>query len=147
VNLTKYPLQATHAEGQLEKGTPHTIDYGHGDKAATVEPSTIGQAPKDHSANLPSTSSDEAPAPQTYMQQVQNAATSAYDATTSAAGTVTSKVKGALGGATEESGEAQAEKGNEGVSGAVKSEEGKGLEELEDKHVEGFLRDKYSSSS
>jgi hypothetical protein len=145
--LTNYPIQATHAAGNVEEGTPHTINYGHGDKAATIEPSTIGQAPKDHSANLPSASSDEAPAPQSYMQQVQSAATTAYDATTSAAGTVTSKVKGALGGAPAEGDEANVEKGSESAAGEVKSEEGKELPGLEDKHVEGFLRDKYSSSS
>ncbi|OQO12390.1 hypothetical protein B0A48_03032 [Cryoendolithus antarcticus] len=38
----------THASGTLEQGTPEVIHGAAGDKVAVMEPSTIGQAPKEH---------------------------------------------------------------------------------------------------
>lgn len=38
----------THAEGKLEEGTPAVVDHGHGDRTVTMEPKTVGQAPKEN---------------------------------------------------------------------------------------------------
>ena len=85
----------THASGQLAEGTPHTAvnDHGHGDKTVTMEPNTVGQAPKE----IPLPKREEAPAPG-YLEQAQQAATQAsgYVASTmtSVAGAVTGAVTG-----------------------------------------------------
>ncbi|KAF9639475.1 Cellular retinaldehyde-binding/triple function [Lasiodiplodia theobromae] len=58
---TRFADQAdTHAHNQLKEGTPHDAvnDHGHGDKTVTMEPGTIGQAPKDVSQPLPSADND-----------------------------------------------------------------------------------------
>lgn len=39
--------EGTHADGKLEEGTPAIVDHGHGDKTVTMEPMTVGQAPKE----------------------------------------------------------------------------------------------------
>ncbi|OCK80561.1 CRAL/TRIO domain-containing protein [Lepidopterella palustris CBS 459.81] len=39
--------ESSRTAGQLAEGTPAVTDHGHGDKITTMEPSTVGQAPKD----------------------------------------------------------------------------------------------------
>lgn len=93
-------IQGTHAAGINAQGTPHTIDYGQGNKAQTSEPATVGQAPKDVSANLPR--AEDPPAPG-YLAQAQQAASSAVGAASSAVGSLTGAVGGlGLGGKKEE---------------------------------------------
>lgn len=69
---TRYAQQhRTHAAGQLADGTPDAAvnDHGAGDKTVTMEPSTVGQAPKD--VSIPQ---EEPPAPG-YVEQAKQAAT------------------------------------------------------------------------
>ncbi|KAJ4309523.1 hypothetical protein N0V94_008888 [Neodidymelliopsis sp. IMI 364377] len=82
----------THASGQLADGTPHAAvnDHGHGDKTVTMEPNTVGQAPKE----IPLPEREEPPAPG-YLEQAQQAA---YQASAVVSSTVTS-VAGAVSGA------------------------------------------------
>lgn len=85
----------THASGQLAEGTPEAAvkDHGHGDKTVTMEPNTIGQAPK----QIPLPEREEPPAPG-YLEQAQSVAAQAsgYVASTvtSVAGAVTGAVSG-----------------------------------------------------
>ena len=89
---TKYEQQnLTHAAGQLAYGTPQaaTIDHGHGDKAVTMEPRTVGQAPKETPFPEPA----QSPAPG-YLEQAQTAAASASAAVTSTVGGLVGSVIG-----------------------------------------------------
>lgn len=89
---SRYEQQSnTHAAGQLADGTPHAAvnDHGHGDKTITMEPNTIGQAPKEK----PLPSPEQPPAPG-YLDQAKQAAASASATVTSAAGAVVGAVTG-----------------------------------------------------
>lgn len=56
-SASKYAGQShTLADGQLADSTPDTREHGHGDTTSTMEPSTVGQAPKD--VSVPSATSD-----------------------------------------------------------------------------------------
>ncbi|KAK3080389.1 hypothetical protein LTS18_001923 [Coniosporium uncinatum] len=74
-------LYATHAQGQLAYGTPAVNDHGYGDKTATMEPSTVGQAPKDVSIP-PLQYHSSGP---TYIEQAQALPGQAYDVASRAA--------------------------------------------------------------
>ncbi|QDS77905.1 hypothetical protein FKW77_000721 [Venturia effusa] len=110
-------VKATHAAGTVASGTPHTINYGQHDKASTMEPSTVGQAPKDVSANLANSADPEAPG---YLAQAQNMASQVV---ASAAGAVglgsTTGDKEKAGGGEEE---AQKDKRVDGVKDEVVEE-------------------------
>ncbi|KAH8727190.1 CRAL-TRIO domain-containing protein [Phaeosphaeriaceae sp. PMI808] len=72
---TRYTQQDhTHASGQLAGGTPHAAinDHGHGDKTVTMEPNTVGQAPKEKPLPEP-----EQPVAPSYVDQAKNAASQA----------------------------------------------------------------------
>lgn len=134
---TRYEQQNhTHASGQLAEGTPHAAvnDHGHGDKTVTMEPNTVGQAPKDVSIPTP-----EPPAPG-YMDQAKSVAASASAVVTSTATSAAGAVAGLVGGSAEEKTEQKAPE---------KSEEEKRLDrEIDAKDepaVEGFLREKSTS--
>jgi hypothetical protein len=122
----------THGAGQLSEGTPHAAvnDHGHGDKTVTMEPSTVGQAPKD--VSIPT---QEPPAPG-YVEQAQQVAGQAATAVTSTVASATSAVAGLVGGS-------KAEKEVE-EKVPEKSEEQKKMEaEIDGKDnpvIEGFLR-------
>jgi ClpP class serine protease len=110
---------------------------------------TVGQAPKDHSAIVQHSSpsddanaGEKAPA-ESYIQQVQTAAASAYGATAATVGDAASKVKGALG-VQEKGVEGEVEKKEVGDGQQAKQKEL--VDGLADKHVEGFLRDQYKSA-
>ncbi|KAF1362619.1 CRAL/TRIO domain-containing protein [Lizonia empirigonia] len=85
----------THASGQLAEGTPHAAvnDHGHGDKTVTMEPNTVGQAPKE----IPLPEREDAPAP-SYLEQAQNAAAQASELVTSTVTSVAGAVTGAVAG-------------------------------------------------
>lgn len=97
----------THASGQLASGTPQAAvnDHGHGDKTVTMEPNTIGQAPKQ--MPLP-VEPIEAPAP-TYLEQAQNAAAQASGYVASTVSSVAGAVSGAVSGASPPKEEQEAE--------------------------------------
>lgn len=84
----------THASGQLSEGTPDAAvnDHGHGDKTVTMEPGTIGQAPKDVSIPSP-----EPPAPG-YVDQAKSVATQASAAVTSTVGSAAGAVSNLVSG-------------------------------------------------
>lgn len=134
---TRYEQQThTHADGQLADGTPHAAvnDHGHGDKTVTMEPGTIGQAPKDVSIPSP-----EPPAPG-YLDQAKQVAAQASSVVTSSAAAAAGAVTGLVGGDKAKAEEKVEEKAPE------KSEEEKKLDaEIDAKSapaVEGFLREK-----
>ena len=89
---TRYAQQnQTHASGQLAEGTPHAAvnDHGHGDKTVTMEPNTIGQAPKEK----PLPEREEPPAPG-YLDQAKQAAAAASATVTSTVSSVVGAVSG-----------------------------------------------------
>lgn len=130
--------ERTHAEGTLKEDTPHVVDYGQGEKAAIVEPSTVGQSPKDAKANLPRPEEPEKP---DVVEQVKQVAGQAYEG---AAGVVSNAV-GAVGSGGREEGDKVEEKEEKGGDKEVKRDEGG--EGPEDGNVEEFLRRKYPSES
>ena len=110
---TRYEQQHhTHAAGQLADGTPHAAvnDHGHGDKTVTMEPATVGQAPKD--VSVPK---EEPPAPG-YLEQARLAATSAASTVGGVVGGAASTVSGFVGGAKGKEGE-EGGRGGEGGGG------------------------------
>ncbi|KAF2144392.1 uncharacterized protein K452DRAFT_245186 [Aplosporella prunicola CBS 121167] len=88
----------THAAGHAASGTPHEAvnDHGHGDRTLTVEPNTVGQAPK-AGAGEP-VGGTEAPAPG-YVDQAKEVAEKAYE---SAAGVAEAAVSAVTGGGKKE---------------------------------------------
>ncbi|KAF1946628.1 CRAL/TRIO domain-containing protein [Clathrospora elynae] len=98
---TRYEQQAkTHADSNLASDTPQVAvnDHGYGDKTMTMEPNTIGQAPKEVPLPEP-----EQPAAPGYLDQAKQAAASASATVTSTATSAAGAVMGAVGaGAKEE---------------------------------------------
>jgi hypothetical protein len=132
---TRYAQQDhTHASGQLADGTPHLAvnDHGHGDKTVTMEPNTVGQAPKVKPLPEP-----EQPAAPGYVDQAKQAAAQASAAVGSTVSAVAGTVVGAVTGSKE-----QEEKVEEPVRS--KSPEEKQLDQRidasKDQNVEAFLR-------
>jgi hypothetical protein len=133
---TRYAQQDhTHASGQLAEGTPHLAvnDHGHGDKTVTMEPNTVGQAPKEKPFPEP----EQPPAPG-YIDQAKAAAASASATVGSTVSAVAGTVVGAVTGS-----KAPEEKVEEPVVRA-KSPEEKQLDQKidasKDQNVEAFLR-------
>lgn len=132
---TRYEQQnQTHAAGQLADGTPHAAvnDHGAGDKTITMEPNTVGQAPKEIPLPEP-----EQPAAPGYLEQAQNAAASASAA-------VTSTVGGLVGAVT---GHKEEEKTVEPVrsKSPQELEMDRQIDATKDQSVEAFLRDQSSN--
>ncbi|KAH7138302.1 CRAL-TRIO domain-containing protein [Dendryphion nanum] len=126
--------EPTHAAGQLSDGTPHAAvnDHGHGDKTVTMEPGTVGQAPKDVSIK------PEDPPALSYIQQAKQAAASAASAVTSTVGSVV----GTGASKTEEKvGEKVPEKT------AEQKEIDRKIDQKDGAAVEGFLREKTASTA
>jgi hypothetical protein len=136
----KYAAQhQTLAAGQLAEGTPHAAvnDHGAGDKTVTMEPSTVGQAPKD--VSIPK---EEAPAPG-YLAQAKGLAGSAAGALTSTVGSAAGAVTGLVsGGKTEEKAEEKAPEKSPEQQAVDKEIDGK-----ENPAIEGFLREKTTSTA
>ncbi|KAK3077328.1 hypothetical protein LTS18_010568, partial [Coniosporium uncinatum] len=123
---TRFDQQyATHAQGQLAYGTPAVNDHGYGDKTATMEPSTVGQAPKDVSIP-PLQHHSSGP---TYMEQAQALPGQAYDAASHAATSAMAAV--GLGGQEQE----QPKKEHE-----PHKKEDPRVDRLSDRMVEEFMR-------
>jgi hypothetical protein len=129
---TKYTQQNhTHASGQLAEGTPDAavIRDGDGEKSVAMEPSTVGQAPKE----VPITQSEE-PKPG-YVEQARVAVESVVGSTVEA-------VEKVVGMEKKETTEAEAPKEK-----SEKEKEIDGRLEGQAPVVEGFLREKYSSAT
>jgi hypothetical protein len=121
----------THAEGHMIEGTPHVVDYGHGDKAAIVEPRTVGQARKDVSAEIPQVE----PQQPTVIDQAKGAIASAVNSTSAAATAAVNTVIGK----TEETPGTETEKLEEKPAKLDASD-------IDDRKVEAFLREESMSS-
>jgi hypothetical protein len=134
---TRYEQQhQTHAAGQLSDGTPDAAvnDHGHGDKTVTMEPGTVGQAPKD--VSIPP---QEPPAP-SYIEQAKQAAVQASSMVTSAAGSAAGAVTNLVGGSGGKAEEKVEEKLPEKTP--EQKELDRKIEEKEAPAMEGFLREK-----
>ncbi|KAL6703464.1 hypothetical protein ACN47E_009638 [Coniothyrium glycines] len=134
---TRYAQQShTLADGQLAAGTPDAAvnDHGHGDKTITMEPNTVGQAPKEKPLPEP----EQPPAPG-YLEQAKQAAAAASATVTSAAGAVVTAVTGSH----------EQDKHVESAAPKTKSAEEQELDrkidEVSDKDVEAILRAKNTS--
>jgi hypothetical protein len=129
----------THASGQLADGTPHAAvnDHGHGDKTVTMEPNTVGQAPKEKPLPQP-----EQPAASGYVDQAKEVAAQASTTVTSTLTSVAGTVVAAVTGSKEKQ-----EKIEEPVR--TKSPEERELDQridaTKDQHVEAFLRQQNTS--
>ncbi|KAF2641489.1 CRAL/TRIO domain-containing protein [Massarina eburnea CBS 473.64] len=135
---TRYEQQhMTHASGQLSDGTPQAAvnDHGHGDKTVTMEPGTVGQAPKD--VSIPPA---EPPAPG-YIEQAKSVAATATSTVTSTVGSAAGAVTGLVGGNADTAEEKVVEKSAE-QKALDKEIDGKG-----EPAVEGFLREKTASEA
>jgi hypothetical protein len=124
----------THASGQLAEGTPHTAvnDHGAGDKTVTMEPGTVGQAPKDVSVKP-----QEPPAPG-YIDQAKQVAAQATSAVTATVGAAATTVTGLVGGSKAEE---NVEENVPEKSAEQKETEAK-IDSKESPAIEDFLRDK-----
>jgi hypothetical protein len=129
----------THASGQLADGTPHAAvnDHGHGDKTVTMEPHTVGQAPKE--VPLPQR---EEPAAPGYLDQAKQVAASASTVVTSTATSAAEAIMGAVGAGHKEEG--KLEEPVPAKSPAEKELDRK-IEATSAKNVEAFLRAKTSA--
>ncbi|KAJ9666542.1 hypothetical protein H2201_003465 [Coniosporium apollinis] len=125
----RYAAQhGTHAAGQMRDGTPATNDHGYGDTSQTMEPGTVGQAPKDVSVPQP-----EQPQP-SYLDQAKSYANQAYEGGAGLAGTALAAA-GIGGGKEEEKQEEPAERERKPRDPRVNK--------LPDKDVEEFVRSQY----
>lgn len=121
---TRFEQQgSTHAAERLANGTPETRHMGHGDKVQVMEPSTIGQTPKEHPIPTP-----EEPAP-SVMDQAKNVAGAA-------ASYLPQSVLSAVG----MGGEQKTEQ-----TGEVQKKEDPAVDSMDERKVEEFLRAKNMS--
>ncbi|TKA71889.1 hypothetical protein B0A49_03352 [Cryomyces minteri] len=135
-SATKYEQQGyTHASGKMAEGTPAVNDHGHGDKTVTMDPRTVGQAPKEYPG--PDT---EEPKETSYVTQAKEVATNAYESAASAAGSASQTVMAAVGyGASQTTGTQP--KHEE----ALKRHEDSRVDRIEGQDIEEFLRARYAS--
>jgi len=124
----------THASGQLADGTPEAavVDHGHGDKTVTMEPNTVGQAPKE--VPLPDR---EEPAAPGYLDQAKQAAVSASAVVTSTATSAAEAVADAVGG---NKGEENKVEEPERIKSPQEQEMDRQIDATSAKDVEAFLR-------
>jgi hypothetical protein len=124
---TRFEQQgSTHASERLAEGTPDVRHMGHGDKVQIMEPSTIGQTPKEHPIPTP-----EEPAPSVLDQAKSAAGTAA----STAASYLPQSVLSAVGMGGEQKQEPTSE---------VKKED-PAVDSMDERKVEEFLRAKNMS--
>lgn len=144
---SRFEQQAgTHAEGQLADGTPSTIHHGHGDKTSIMEPSTIGQAPKDVSVPKAQPNADaQAGQSQSYLEQAKAVAGSAAATVSAASMTAAESAMHAvgLGGQEGKEGEQQAAK----AEATIDKPHDPAVDAMKNKDVEDFIRSKYASAN
>lgn len=131
----------THASGQLAEGTPEAAvkDHGYGDKTVTMEPNTIGQAPK----QIPLPEREEPPAPG-YLEQAQNAAAQASGYVASTVTSVAGAVTGAVSGNTDKK-EEVAEPAR--AKSPAEQQLDRQIDASKDQNVEVFLREQNRSGA
>ncbi|KAK0357583.1 hypothetical protein LTR91_004060 [Friedmanniomyces endolithicus] len=125
--------QGTHAEDQLAAGTPDQRRDGGGEKVGVMEPSTVGQAVKEHPVHNPE---EDAQQPD-YVEQAQHLAGQAVEQAKALPHTVMAAV--GLGGK-----EAAGEEEEEVAGREVKADPA--VDGMDGKIVEEFLRSKTMSS-
>lgn len=125
---------STYAQGH---GAPEVYDRGYGDKTSTIEPRTVGQAPKD--VNVPEAQTEQGTADTSYLGQAKAVASSAYTNATAAIGSAEQTVMSAVGygGATEE-------KVSEHSEPQHKAEDPR-VDQMKNQDVEEFIRSKYTT--
>lgn len=131
----------THAEGVGSHATPAVVEHGHGDKTRTMEPGTIGQAPKDVVVpeKKEETESQDAPS---YVDQAKATVGSAA-ATASAVGAgLASKV--GLGGSAHSEEENKKEE-EEKARREEREEQDPQVDKMGDVEVEDFIRSQYAT--
>lgn len=118
----------------LKEGTPHDAvnDHGHGDKTVTMEPGTVGQAPKDVSQPLPSADNDGGKEAPGYVDQAKGAAAAVAEKANAVVSAAAGLVSGAAG----------SEKTEEVVE---EKKEDERVDNMDGKQVEDFLREKNGS--
>jgi hypothetical protein len=116
----------THAAQRLSEGTPDVRHLGHGDKVQIMEPSTIGQSPKEHPVPTP-----EEPAP----SMIEQAKSAAGTAASAAASYLPQSVLSAVG----MGGEQKPEPAKEA------KKEDPAVDSMDERKVEEFLRAKSMS--
>ncbi|KAI9686714.1 MAG: hypothetical protein M1822_002773 [Bathelium mastoideum] len=136
---TRFEQQSpTHAAGVLAKGTPAVRDHGYGDRTSTMEPKTVGQAPKE--VPRPEVPEDgEGSEGNGYVAKAQAAASSAYQEAGRLVGEAEKAVRGAVG----------MEKGEEGKGEKMETPRAidSGAEDVKETHVEEYLRSTVQSQS
>lgn len=125
----------THATGQLNENTPYVVDYEQGRKTGTVEPITVGQAPKDVSANL--SEPEELPKPQAVEQEKE-----VVDQPDEGTAKMTSTIANNLTGSARLDGSEKKETKESEVEEKLRDGNAEGIE---DRNVEEYLRSKYPS--
>ena len=119
----------------MAKDTPHVVDFGHGDKAAVMEPSTVGQARKD--AQIPK----DAPEGPSVVDQAKSAVAGVSAAAGSAASTVSGTVGSVAGNVLSAVGLGGQKESDTVVDEAEKAkvDDGPPLD-IKDEAVEGYIR-------
>ncbi|KAL1595642.1 hypothetical protein SLS59_008280 [Nothophoma quercina] len=130
----------THASGQLAEGTPYAAvnDHGYGDKTVTMEPNTVGQAPKE----IPLPEREEPSAP-SYLAQAQNAAAQASGYVTSTVSSVAGAVTGAVSGNAEKKEILEPER----TRSPAEQQLDRQIDASKDRDVEAFLREQNRSKA
>ncbi|KAF2723496.1 CRAL/TRIO domain-containing protein [Polychaeton citri CBS 116435] len=128
---TRFEQQdGTHASGQLAEGTPEVKVDSQGEKQGVMEPSTVGQAPKEHPIQRMNDGDDE-PQP-SIIDQAKGYASQAVES----AKTVPQTVLSAVGMGSQTIDQPQEQQG---------PPEDKRVDEMHGKQVEEFLRSKTMS--
>jgi hypothetical protein len=132
----------THASGQLAEGTPHAAvkDHGHGDKTVTMEPNTVGQAPK----QIPLPEREEPPAPG-YLEQAQNVAAQATGYVASTVSSVAGAVTGAVSGSANKKEDEVVEPAR--TKSPAEQQLDRQIDTAKDQDVEVFLREQNRSTT
>ena len=128
----------THAEGSQSHATPAVVDHGNLDKTKTVEPGTIGQAPKD--ITVPEKADEQEVTQESYVDQAKEMANSTVATVESMAAGLASKV--GLGGKSEEESKKEQE---ERERQEAKQKQDPEVDKLGDVEVEDFIRAKYAT--
>ncbi|PSN62444.1 CRAL/TRIO domain-containing protein [Corynespora cassiicola Philippines] len=132
---TRFEQQApTHAAGQLEEGTPHKAvnDHGHGDKTVSIEPGTVGQAPKEVDVQPQGEGQGKG-----YVESAKEAVAAVGATVGSTVGGAAEAVKGAVVGGGDKKEEVKKE------DSAIDKE----VEKQDGPKVEGFLREQNGSKA
>lgn len=131
--------QFSHTNNQGAEATPALVDHGYGDKTRTIQPATVGQAPKH--VNVPETDTSEA-VDNSYLGQAKAAAGSVYTTATSVLGAASSTVTSTLGyGETSQ----QKEEETQPTETTKPKPYDTRVDQLQNEDVEDFIRSKYAT--